>query len=194
MLPEVKEGLKLDIKHFPAKYQALIFRLWESVPAKRLAEVLKTDEDTVKQAAVDMGLGEQGNTDIWQTRGYISIIRHTWNLLPYKQICQLLDWTVERLEFILKEEDFLDIKLGGWIPRKTDCEEVLYHPLTEEEKRQTEKIKATMETYINPLIEKGVEPAFDFFADRYEPICPKQEKAITVDGRWALIVMVSKIL
>ena len=188
MLPEVKEGLKLDVKHFPTKYQALIFRLWESVSAKKLAEVLKTDEATVKKTAANMGLGEQENTDIWQTRGYISIIRHTWNLLPYKQICQLLDWDEERLGFILKEDDFLDIKLGGWNPRKTDCEEVLYYPLTEEEKKQTEKIKNIMSTYINPLMEKGVEPAFDFFADRYGSICPKQKKEITIDGSWELNV------
>ena len=59
MLPKIEKGQFLDIPHFPTKFQALIFRLWESVPAKRLAEVLKTDEATVTQLAHDMGLGEQ---------------------------------------------------------------------------------------------------------------------------------------
>ena len=38
MLPEIKKGQTLDIAHFPTKFQALVFRLWESVPAKRLAK------------------------------------------------------------------------------------------------------------------------------------------------------------
>ena len=132
MLPEIQKGQTLDIKHFPTKFQALIFRLWETVPASRLAEVLKTDEQTVTQLAKDMGLGQQKWLDEWMTRGYISILRHAWNILPYSQLCQLLDWSEERLDYILKEDDFLGIKLAGWNLTRTDCNEVFYRPLTKE--------------------------------------------------------------
>ena len=37
-----------------------------------------------------------------------------------------------------------------------------------------------------PLTDKGTEPAFDFFADRYKPLCPRQNKEVVVDGSWAL--------
>ncbi|MBO5955779.1 MAG: hypothetical protein J6Q10_03150 [Clostridia bacterium] len=188
MLPKIRKGQTLDIKHFPTKFQALIFRLWENVPAKRLAEVLKTDEKTVVQLAKDMGLGEQRWLDEWMTRGYISILRHAWNILPYSQLCQLLDWSEERLDFILKEDDFLDIKLAGWDRVRTDCSEVTYRPLTSEEIAKTLKIKQTMEKEILPICDKDAEPPFSFFADRYAPIAAKKTREVTVDSTWAIKV------
>ena len=52
MLPNIEPGKNLPVKHFPTNFQAVIFRLWEFVPAKRLAEVLKTDEETIKGLAL----------------------------------------------------------------------------------------------------------------------------------------------
>lgn len=189
MLPAVEKGRKLDVLHFPTKYQALVFRLWESVEAKRLAKVLETDEETIKSLAKDMGLGEQKNLEEWQTRGYISIIRHVWNLLPYEQIYTLLGWDEARLDYVLKEDDFLAIKLGGYDPRKTECEKVLYRPLTSEEKQQTAKIKKTVEEFIDPIREKGEEAPFDFFKDRYKPLAAKQEKSDAPKESWKVNVL-----
>ncbi len=186
MLPKIQKGQTLEIKHFPTKFQALIFRLWESVPAKRLAEVLKTDEETVKSLAKDMGLGEQKWLDEWMTRGYISILRHAWNILPYSQLCTLLDWDEERLDFILKEDDFLDVKLAGWNRTRTDCSEVYYRPLTETEKEQTKKIKKSMEESINAVDASKAEKPFSFFENRYAPISPKKNRQVTVDESWSV--------
>ncbi len=186
MLPEIEKGKIIDIPHFPTRFQALIFRLWEAVPAKRLAEVLRTDEQTVKAVAADMGLDEQEETAEWLSRGYISILRHSWNILPYNQLCQLLGWDEERLEFILKEDDFLDIKLGGWQCKKTDCREVVYRPLTDEEKKRTAKIKEIVETEIIPLKKNGYEKPFTFFADRYKPIAEGIRKEVTVNSDWTV--------
>ncbi len=188
MLPKIQKGQFLDIPHFPTKFQALIFRLWENVPAKRLAEVLKTDEATVTQLASDMGLGEQRWLDEWMTRGYISILRHAWNILPYNQLCQLLDWNEDRLDFILKEDDFLDVKLAGWQRIRTDVEEVYYRPLTEEEKARTARIKESMEKSVLPIDASNAEAPFDFFNKRYTPIATKKTREVTVDGTWAMVV------
>ena len=190
MLPRIKPGLTLAVPHFPTKFQAVIFRLWEHVSAKRLAEVLKTDEETVKQLAFDMGLGEQKWLDEWMTRGYVSILRHVWNLLPYSQLCQLLDWSEDRLAYILKEDDFLDVKLIGWTAEdRSDCEEVFYRPLTEEEKKETARIKASMEESILSIDASAAEPPFSFFEERYAPIATKTNRAVTVDSSWSIRVL-----
>ena len=99
--------------------QAVIFRLWEMVPAARLAEVLETDEAHIRQLAQDMALPPQKNTGEWMEKGYITIIRSAWYLLPYEQLLKLLDWDAEQLAYILKEDDFLDIKLGSLKPAVT---------------------------------------------------------------------------
>lgn len=184
MLPKVKKDMILNVDHFPTKFQAVIFRLWEMVPAKRLAEVLKSDVGTVCRLAADMGLGEQKWLDDWMTRGYISILRSVWNLLPYDQICQLLNWSEERLDYILKEDDFLDIKLGGRL--KFNCEPVYVRTLTDEEKIRTSKIRASVENNILPLDKKGIEKPFDFFNVRYAPITSKTPRSVTVTSDWGI--------
>ncbi len=186
MLPEIRKGVNLKIEHFPTKFQALIFRLWDLVPLKKLASLLKTDDKTIETLARDMGLKEQDNTSLWRDRGYISILRHVWNILPYSQICYLLDWTEERLDYILKEDDFLFVKLGGWDIKKNDCEELVYRPLTEGEKKETLYIKEVMQKYIAPLKSKGAIAPFDFFNKKYESIKLKAKYDVNVDFSWGI--------
>jgi len=176
-------GKTLAVSHFPTAFQTVIFRLWECVPCEKLAQVLRTSEENVAKAAADMGLGQQVFLDKWQTRGYITILRAIWNVLPYEQILQLLDYTEERLSFILKEDDFLDVKLG----EKCDCQPVYYRELTEGESAQTRQIKATMEAFVAPLMADGFEAPFDFYNNcRYAPLCAGEIGKIPVDNRWFL--------
>ncbi len=185
MLPKVKEDMILQVTHFPTNFQAVIFRLWEMVPADRIAKTLDTDTETVCRLARDMGLGEQKWLDNWMSRGYISILRNVWNLLPYDQICTLLDWSEERLEYILREDDFLDIKLGGRL--KFNCPSIKVRPLTCDEKEKTAKIRETIEKYILPLEQNGIEKPFDFFNDRYAPIASKKLLEVTPDNGWGIV-------
>ncbi len=37
--------------------------------------------------------------NLWLERGYVTIIRRNWHLLPYEQLLELLDWTVEEMDF-----------------------------------------------------------------------------------------------
>ncbi len=188
MLPEIRKGNTLKIEYFPTRFQALIFRLWDMVPADKLAKVIRTDEQTVRILAADMGLWSQTDNELWLTRGYISILRHVWNILPYEQICELLDWNEDRLEFVLKEEDFLNIKLAGWDNKKTDCQAVYYRPLTSFEKEQTQFIKDIVERQIIPIKNKGEEAPFSFFAKRYAPLLSQKKYPVNVDNSWGIEV------
>ena len=47
-----------------------------------------------------------------KSRGYITLIRRNWHLLPYDQLLELVEMTPEQLAFALREDDFLWVKLG----------------------------------------------------------------------------------
>lgn len=138
-----KEGKKaLSLPHFPTKAQTFIFRAYEYVPANKIAEILGTTEENVIRAAHDMGLPDYAPGNVWLERGYITIIRRMWHILPYSQLLELLGMTEGELALILKEEDFLAEKLR----EKPICEPVRWRELTDTEKQQTAKIKELMQT------------------------------------------------
>lgn len=181
VLPKETNGKHLSVHHFPTAYQTLIFRLWDKVSKEKLAEVLQTTVDNVKQAAFDMGLGKQKDTKEWLTKGYISILKEVWNLLPYEQIYTLLDWDEDRLSFVLKEDDYLGIKLG----EKCDCPLVLFRELSVAEKRRTNKIKEIVISQIKPLESDAAEP-FNFFDKKYKPIVSKCIHEVVVNSDWGI--------
>ena len=132
----------VPLPHFPTRHQAFIFRAYEYVPLERIAEILKTSVANVKKCTDDMGLPDYNPENVWLEKGYITIIRRLWHILPYSQLLELLELSEDNFAFLLKEDDFLDIKLGN----KPACDEVFFRPLTEEEKIQTKKIKEIMQT------------------------------------------------
>lgn len=143
----------ISFPHFPTTFQAFIFRAYEYVPACRIAEVLNTTEENVRCVAAQMGLPEYYPGETWLTKGYITIIRRLWHILPYEQLLQLLQMDEQTLAVTLREDDFLDIKLED----KPQCERVFWRELTEDEKLQTEKIRQVMST----IDVSGAQP-FDF--------------------------------
>lgn len=154
ILPEIQQ-FKLPKNNFPTVWQSVLFRNYGYVAPKRLAKVLGCNEKTVRAEAERLGLGSIRYDKEWKEKGYITLIRNNWFLLPYDQLCTLIDFTPERLAFVLKEEDFLSVKLSS---RKPECEPVRYTPLTEEQKEETEKIAAFLQPYMAPECK-----AFDFF-------------------------------
>lgn len=146
----------ISFPHFPTKHQALIFRAYEYVPPKRIAAVLDTTEENVIAAAEEMGLSNPCDSNIWLKKGYITIIRQLWHILPYPQMLSLLGMEEDTFARILREEDFLDFKLGD----KPVCEPVIWRALTEEEKLQTQAIKEI----VTGVDMGGVKP-FDFRYD-----------------------------
>ena len=138
-----KEGKKaIDFPHFPTKHQAFIFRACEYIPAEKIARILGTSEENVLRAAEELGLPDYAPSERWLERGYITIIRQMWHILPYSQLLDLLEMTEGELALILKEEDFLDVKLR----EKPVCEPVRWRELTEAKKAETAKIRELMQT------------------------------------------------
>ncbi len=159
-LPELKDVTLPPLPHFPTRMQAAIFRMWETVPAKRISEALEIPLDKIYELAQDMGLGKQKYTDAWMKFGYITTIRNLWYLLPYEQLLKVLGWTDSELAEILVNDDFLSVKLGNMKP---ECEKVVYEELTEEQRKETAKIKEVMTSHFGEFFD-GAEP-FKFFDD-----------------------------
>lgn len=146
----------INLPHFPTKHQAFIFRAYEYVPVEIIAKVLKTDVENVRRAAEEMGLPAYDPGDIWLKRGYITIIRRMWHILPYEQLLELLNMDEQTLARLMREDDFLDIKLAD----KPRCERVEWRELTKEEREETHHIREVMSS----LDLSGKRP-FDFVYD-----------------------------
>ncbi len=140
--------------HFPTRQQAFLFRASEFFSAEKMAEILKTEPTKIQNALEQMGL-PSGNPDPqWREKGYITIIKQMWHLLPYEQLLNLLELSAEDLAVLLREEDFFDIKLGN---EKPDCEPIRWRELSREELLETAKIAEIMKDV--PL---GGKKPFDF--------------------------------
>ena len=146
----------ISFPHFPTKHQAFIFRAYEYIPPKKIAAVLGTTEENIIAAAEEMGLTTPCSSNIWLEKGYITIIRQLWHILPYEQLLQLLKMEQDELALILREEDFLDFKLSD----KPVCQPVTWRALTEEERIRTNALKEVVQT-----VDMGGVKPFDFRYD-----------------------------
>lgn len=156
MLPEVKK-VTTERDNFPARWQAVVFRNFRMAPTESIAAVLGCGTEDVIREALRMGL-RAGETDpVWLKKGYITLIRNNWYLLPYDQLCELIGFSAERLEFAIEKDDFLGVKLGRIKP---ECEAVKYSPLTEAEIAATERIAELVRKY-----DTSERVMFDFFTD-----------------------------
>lgn len=158
MLPVIDPQLTGERLNFPVRWQAVIFRNYRIVPNDRIAKILDCTAEDVEREAVRLGLRSGAADPDWLSRGFINIIRNNWYLLPYEQLLVLLDYTQERLEFILKNEDFLDVKLGG---KKPVCERAVYAPLTRAQIAETEKIAETVKK-----LDISQRKMFDIYRDK----------------------------
>jgi hypothetical protein len=160
-LPVGRARPALVFPHFPTRHQAVIWRNWELVGPDRLAAVLGATERQVADLAADMGLRVPPKVNPrWLTRGYATIIRANWHLLPYDQLLTLLGWTPSRLDFALREDDFLWEKLGSLKPQ---TEPVRWRSLSDTERRATAALGAALHRHFAELdAEDGAEEPFAF--------------------------------
>lgn len=165
----------LPTPHFPTRHQAVLWRNWGLLGAERLARVLRAGVADLERAADELGLGPAAPADIerlWLKRGYITLIRQNWHLLPYSQLLALLDWTPAQMAYALKEDDFLWNKLGGFKP---ETPPVAWAPLTPEQRQDTAALRARIaETFGEPSPPE--EPPFDFLRQfgRAKPIATRK--------------------
>ena len=129
----------LSFDHFPSRMHTFIWRNWPLVEHERLAAVLGTTVANVEKVAHSMGLPAQGEiSQYWQSsRGYITVLKRNWHLLPYDQLVELLGTSREELAYSLREDDFLFIKLGSIKPQ---CEPLKYVEPTAEQNRRAAQI------------------------------------------------------
>lgn len=148
---------------FPDRMSAYVWRNWGMLETKRLADVVGATVEDLAAVAVDMGLRPDPTVQPeWKRKGYITVLRRNWHLLPYEQLLVLLDMTREDLRFRLMEDDFLWVKLGCLKPKcealKWDREEF------EKGRRARRRISAALkEENIDPNAEE--EPRFAFIKD-----------------------------
>ena len=179
-LPKTSETKAASYDYFPTTWQAVIWRNWGYVPVERIARVLQATCEEICAAALALGLPADPQVDeIWEKRGFITLIRVNWHLCTYEQILILLNITAEQLAFTLQEDDFLWHKLGDFKPAVVAPR---YAPLTPEQKAQTAQIKAMFETRF-PAGHNATDNAFAFIKDYYKPLTPAEmETVVLPDG------------
>ncbi len=169
-LPAVSDRAPVTMAHFPTHEHAFVWRNWPLVPTQRMAEVLETDADSIARMGRAMGLGEpQAIPDEIRERGYITIIRRNWHLLPYPQLLKLLDMTEAQLAFALREDDFLYVKLGQLKP---NCTPLRYTEPTAAVLTQEGALQAIMEKAFPPGPARMNEPLFQFVKTLSAPFTP----------------------
>jgi hypothetical protein len=162
-LPMGEPLLPLEFPHFPTRWQAVVWRNWGLVTSSRLARILLTAESNVTEMAQELGLGEAASQEterLWLLRGYITLIRQNWHLLPYEQLLELLGWSPGQMAYALKEDDFLWGKLGGMKP---DAAPVFWAPLTAPQAQATKALKDYMASGCLGTDNPGLVRPFDFF-------------------------------
>ena len=183
----------LDFPHFPTRQQAFVWRNWEMVAVSRLAEVLGTSEHNVNNLATNMGLRTPAEVnELWLNRGYITIIRQNWHLLPYEQLLTLLGWSEEELTYALKEDDFLYHKLGDLKP---NCTPLYYTPLNHKQMLKTTELRRTVEKHFSISDRTEKELSFAFLDDFQNPPkvellsrCDKAPDDILINKNWNILL------
>ena len=148
---------------FPDRMSAYVWRNWGLVGTKRLADVVGATPEDLTAVAVQMGLEPDPVVlPEWRRRGYITLVRRNWHLLPYGQLLELLDMTREQFRFSLMEDDFLWVKLGGLKPK---CEALRWSAgMREGGKGKRERLAAILkEEGLDPRASE--EPRFQFVKD-----------------------------
>lgn len=169
-LPPVRNDAHVDLPHFSSRLHAAVFRLWECVPAERIACALGLELSYIQDVANSMGLPAQKVCADWMTRGYITVIRNAWHVLPYENLLRLLNWSEEQLANVLKEDDFFGEKLGGYKPY---CEPIVPVELDGAQTEQLSRIRTLTKQHFADLFE-GAAP-FDFFRAVREQGTPAKE-------------------
>jgi hypothetical protein len=146
--------------HFPSRLHQFVWRNWEIANLDRLAQVVGATAAQLSEIAASMGLpAKRQLTGDQLKRIYITVIRQNWHLLPETQIIELLGWTESRYRFTLKEDDFLDIKLGRVKPR---CEPLRYSAPTEKQQERAAEIRALLTKWFGSQLNEPGEDRFAF--------------------------------
>lgn len=189
-LPVGSNPQPLAFPHFPTRLQAVIWRNWGMVPVARLARVLRAGPEQIRRLAGAMGLpSDPPVEESWLKRGYLHVIRQNWHLLPYPQLLALIGWSADRMDYVLREDDFLWGKLGGLKPAATP---VYYAPLTPAQRKETSLLRARLRQHF-PRVTTARAHAFEFLR-RFRVVKPTVRRRpgpprpgeVVLDGSWTV--------
>lgn len=160
VFPEGKPLRGIEDRHFPSRLHAFVWRNWESVSLERMARTVGTTPRNIRRMGLSMGLPENvGPIRDFKDRGYVTILRHNWHLLPYEQLLTLLDWDVKALDFHLNEDDFLFIKLGNFKPV---CDPLRYVEPDAAAQQRCAEIKSLVAAHFGDELNQPGQPRFSF--------------------------------
>ena len=103
---------------FPDALSAFVWRNWPVVSVERMAKAIDAEKSALEDIAREMSLPvpQPPVSTCWRRRGYITIVKRNWHLLPYVQLLTMLDMSRAELAYSLTEDDFLFVKLGNTKP------------------------------------------------------------------------------
>lgn len=162
-LPRQSDRAPVPTPHFPDALHAVVWRNWQLVEPARLAKVLGTDAAKVQDIAVSMGLPRYTVVPAqMKERGYITLVRRNWHLLPLEQIMQLLDVSAAEMAVKFREDDALSWKLGFVRPK---CPPVIYHEPNAAARQRAAEIKQLVDARFGDRLNRDAEPRFSFVAE-----------------------------
>ena len=168
VLPEGAAPPAITSRHFPDRLPEFVWRNWNAVTPAKLAKLLGASVPDITALAVSMGLPAKAEVPSeLRERGYVTLIRRNWHLLPYEQLLELLDLTPEQLDVMLREEDFLWVKLGRLKPR---CKPLRYLPPDQAARHRAAVIRRVVETDFGGELRQPAEPRFDFVRQLSQPL------------------------
>jgi hypothetical protein len=149
--------------HFPSRLYLFVWRNWELANLDRMAQVVGGTARELEALGRAMGLPPKARlSNDYLKRIYITVIRQNWHVLPEAQIRELLGWDRAKFEFTLKEDDFLDVKLGRVKPA---CEPLRYQAPTAAERRRAGEIRTNVERWFGRELRLPAQPRFSFVAE-----------------------------
>ena len=162
-LPTGTSPPALTYPHFPDRLHAVVWRNWELIQPQKIACVLHATVAQITAIAESLGLPPEPFVSPHSPqRNYITIIRRNWHLLPYEQLLELLDWNAERMSYVLREDDFLFIKLGNLKPA---CPPVYYHDPDKQARDTAAKIQNSVAKHFSQALYRQGELPFQFLDD-----------------------------
>lgn len=166
-LPVGSAPAPVVLSHFPSRLHAFVWRNWTLVPTDRIAQTIAATPEEVLALGKRMGLENPPRIPQQQwKRSALTIIRRNWHLLPYEQLLTLLGWTAEQMEFSLREDDFLYVKMGNLKPK---CEPVRFERDASKTKERESEIAKTLKEAFPKGLPKTTNPLFQFVQDLSKP-------------------------
>jgi len=180
-LPVGSAPAALSSGHFPDRVHEFVWRNWNAVPPAKLASILGCSAREVTALAVSMGLPAEPSVPAkMRQRGYVTLIRRNWHLLPYDQLLELLELTPDRLSVMLREDDFLWHKLGQLKPQ---CEPIRYHRPDDAARRRAAEIRRVVQQEFGNATGGPAEPRFDFIRQLRAPLPAQATPSTTEQAR-----------